>query len=320
MRHLILLPVLASVIISCAGEEEQLSENTKEEVQDTIIVEDEHNGFQLLQTSCFSCHSHDASYSATAAPNMAEVKRAYLSEYPVEDDFVAMMVDFLSDPSEEKAIMNSSVEQFGVMPNMGLTEGQNEAVARYLYQSTIEDSSWYSLKYPLEKAKYLVDPKDMSYVDRGFQFAMSTKSVLGKNLKGKIKSEGTDGALTFCNVKALHLTDSMAAEFGVSIKRVSDKNRNPNNAANAYELEIIESFKRYLEDGKEIVPTTVEGDELVTGYYPILTNQMCMQCHGSQDEIKSSTAQLIKEKYPMDKATGYGINELRGIWVVEMQK
>ena len=53
-------------------------------------------------------------------------------------------------------------------------------------------------------------------------------------------------------------------------------------------------------------------------YYPIVTNAMCMQCHGKKDlQIKPETLAAIGEFYPEDKATGYGENELRGIWVVE---
>jgi len=46
---------------------------------------------------------------------------------------------------------------------------------------------------------------------------------------------------------------------------------------------------------------------------------MCMQCHGSENEqIDNNTLAKINELYPDDKATGYGVGELRGIWVVEM--
>lgn len=50
-----------------------------------------------------------------------------------------------------------------------------------------------------------------------------------------------------------------------------------------------------------------------------MTNGMCLQCHGTiGQEVSSETFTKIKELYPKDRATGYGLNELRGIWVVEM--
>ncbi|MCB9222794.1 MAG: DUF3365 domain-containing protein [Crocinitomicaceae bacterium] len=310
--------LLTSFLLSCGDSYDQYTEDLNNNDEETLT--EDHNGFQLLETSCFSCHNPDANASAVTAPNMAEVKRVYLAQHESEEDFVDAITSFLSDPSKEKAIMKDAVENFGVMPNMSFGKAMSEAVGRYLYSSTIQDSGWYANSYALEKAKNLKDPSEMSYLDRGFQFAMSTKSVLGKNLKGKINTEGTDGALEFCNLNAFHLTDSMATEFGVKIKRVSDKNRNPNNLANNDELAIIQSFKEQLEKGEEITSTTKEMDNVVIGYYPILTNDMCLQCHGTSKEIKPSTAELIKQKYPNDKGIGYGVNQLRGIWVVEMQK
>jgi hypothetical protein len=55
-------------------------------------------------------------------------------------------------------------------------------------------------------------------------------------------------------------------------------------------------------------------------YYPILTNAMCLQCHGKPEEdIKPSTLSKLHMLYPQDKGVGYEENELRGIWVVEME-
>ena len=59
----------------------------------------------------------------------------------------------------------------------------------------------------------------------------------------------------------------------------------------------------------------------MTGYYPITTQAMCLQCHGNpESDIAPETLSAIERFYPEDLATGYGENELRGIWVVEMAK
>ena len=57
------------------------------------------------------------------------------------------------------------------------------------------------------------------------------------------------------------------------------------------------------------------------GYYPIVTKAMCLQCHGKKDiNISSTTYATIRKLYPSDKAIGYGENELRGLWAIEMVK
>ena len=158
------------------------------------------------------------------------------------------------------------------------------------------------------------------YSDIGFEYATTTKQTLGKNLTGAIMEGGTIHALDFCNVQAMPLTDSMSKLYNATINRVSDKPRNQNNAANAKELEQIDYYKGLIAEGKtgkDIQPNVeIKGDK-VHFYYPILTNEMCLQCHGAKNEVvKPETLAMLAELYPEDKATGYGDNEVRGIWSV----
>jgi nitrate reductase cytochrome c-type subunit len=150
---------------------------------------------------------------------------------------------------------------------------------------------------------------------------MQTKGVLGKNLREAINSNGAANAVSFCSLKAIHLTDSVALSLNAKIKRVSDKNRNPQNRANKEELNYIENTKLAIAQGKQPKPKLTEFVDKHIGYYPILTNEMCLQCHGKLDtDISPNTFSKIKELYPNDLAIGYETNELRGIWVVEMDK
>jgi hypothetical protein len=57
------------------------------------------------------------------------------------------------------------------------------------------------------------------------------------------------------------------------------------------------------------------------GYYPIVTNAMCLQCHGTEGvDISPSTQAVIDRQYPDDQATGYGEKQLRGLFVVTMNR
>ena len=158
-----------------------------------------------------------------------------------------------------------------------------------------------------------------NYLEIGQKIAFATKGVLGKNLMEAINTKGTEHALSFCSTKAISLTDSMSVVLNAKIKRVSDKNRNPDNECNEAELSYILATKLALAENKETPPLlTTLGDKLI-GYYPIITNQMCMQCHGQPEtEVLPQTLSKIGMLYPQDKALGYNVNELRGIWVVEM--
>ena len=145
--------------------------------------------------------------------------------------------------------------------------------------------------------------------------AEQTKKNLVGNLTKQISENGAEKALEFCNVNAIPLTQKLEAENGVMVKRVSDKNRNPDNTANETELKIIEQFKTQLAKKEELKATMENG----VFYAPITTNAMCLQCHGSEKEMKPEVLAKIKSFYPNDKALGYKENELRGLMVINKE-
>jgi len=159
-----------------------------------------------------------------------------------------------------------------------------------------------------------------SYAQIGLDIAFSTKAQLGKNLMGTMKKKGTKEALQFCNVRAIPLTDSMATVHHARITRVSDKTRNPNNKANETELKNIEAFKNALANGDEITPILETKNDSVYFYYPIVTNGMCLKCHGNQDSIENDVLASLKNLYPTDTALGYSENQVRGIWSISFKE
>jgi len=162
---------------------------------------------------------------------------------------------------------------------------------------------------------------EINYEEIGLQYAFATKKELGKNLMGTIKNKGVNSAVTFCNERAYFITDSMSSAFNAKIKRVSDKPRNPENEANKKELIHIEAFKNMLSEEQEIEPILEESDTTVNFYYPIITNAMCLQCHGTENnQMKPDVYKTIKALYPLDQAIGYGENQVRGIWSISFEK
>ncbi|MCP9767121.1 DUF3365 domain-containing protein [Lacihabitans sp. LS3-19] len=159
------------------------------------------------------------------------------------------------------------------------------------------------------------------YLDLGKNISSTTQAVLGKNLMNAMAKGGPEYALEFCNSKAYPLTDSMALVHKTSIKRVSDKARNPLNQANRLEKSIIVSVKEQLKNGESPKSEIREVKGKMVAYYPIVTNAMCLQCHGKVNQtVQQKTFDKINDYYPKDQALGYDVNQLRGLWVVEMQK
>lgn len=172
-------------------------------------------------------------------------------------------------------------------------------------------------KIPVSK----ITTEDTIYLEAGKKLAAETQATLAKNLTNAISTGGTEYAVTFCNTQAVTLTDSMSHVLNARIKRVSDKPRNPANLANEVQAEYIAASIHKLQKGERPEPTIKESNGKIVALYPIITNSMCLQCHGTKDtEINAETLNKINTLYPLDKATGYGINQVRGLWVVELIK
>lgn len=159
------------------------------------------------------------------------------------------------------------------------------------------------------------------WIGEGKKIAESAQKALGENLIAALQEGGPTYAVEFCNSEAIPLTDSASLAMNVDLKRVSDKNRNPVNRANEEELQFINYAKEQLAKGEEIHPAIKESGGQIVGLYPIITNEMCLNCHGRRgEEILDDTYEKIKHLYPEDLATGYRSGEIRGLWVVTMDE
>ena len=148
-----------------------------------------------------------------------------------------------------------------------------------------------------------------------------TKKTLGGELKAAIERGGIEEAVTYCNVHALSLTDSIGKRYTATVKRVTDKPRNPANAATDAELAQLEQWRKLLAEGDQRVVTVDETPEARNFYMPIKIESLCLNCHGVPGETLSPENQaLIAAKYPNDLATGYQLGDLRGLWHISFKK
>ena len=161
---------------------------------------------------------------------------------------------------------------------------------------------------------------DSLLLEKGKMIAQSTQKVLGKNLMLNIQKNGPIGAVAFCNEKAYPLTDSMALVHHAKIKRVTDKPRNQNNKASKKELAYVAFFKSKINNNESYEPIVTNENGKTSFYSPIVTNTMCLNCHGvPETNIDPKVTQLLNDKYPYDEAIGYKENEVRGIWSISFK-
>jgi cytochrome c553 len=299
-----LVLLLAISLIACQQNEDQ-------GINKELLSE----GKSLIETKCQSCHTLPGSDMPRLAPPFKAVKNHYMDENTSYETFHAGIEAFLKNPSLETSEMPGAVNKFGLMPKLALSDQEIEAIAYYLFYKNLNKKDGKGHAKKGKKGDQVNHPEELK---NGMKFALQTKKALGKNLMKAINDGGSAYAVQFCNTRALPITDSMATELGVHIRRVSDKPRNAGNQANEKEMEIIRKMKMSL---AETGNAHGQYDSISRiGYYPIMTNALCTQCHGTEQDINEETRQILSKLYPNDKATGYTENQLRGIWVVEEKK
>lgn len=162
----------------------------------------------------------------------------------------------------------------------------------------------------------------------GKKVAAQAFQLLSGQLMGAMAKGGPTHAIDFCSTRALALTAAVGSSNRVVLHRVSHAPRNPANAANPLEQELITRFQAEVRLGTNQPPvppapvlrTNTTGATVF--YAPIvLSNPLCLQCHGTPGrEIATATAEAIGQRYPQDRATGFRMGDVRGLWKVEIEK
>lgn len=169
-----------------------------------------------------------------------------------------------------------------------------------------------------QKKSENIDPQ----ITQGKEIIYGTIDVLTHELKQAMRRGGVKEAVPYCNTQAISLTEKMAKKYHAEVRRTSLKNRNPQNKPNAQETAIIAQYEQEMTMGKKLQPKLTKlADGRTMFNAPILTRAVCLNCHGVVgQQVSKSNYQIIQSLYPQDKATGYKVAELRGIWSVIFEK
>ncbi len=304
------LIAIAFFFLSCKDNNKKYKEQSPIEK-----AEASHPGQKLMQNYCYVCHAPQGSGQANRiAPPVVQIQNYYIGENTSFEDFKEEFISFLNNPTVEKAKMKGAVKKYGLMPYQRYPEEVLIQIAEYLYQNNPLDETKPKQRRQRDRASQEFSIEEKTAL--GMEYANTTRQLLGQNLMGAIQQEGVMHALEFCNIEAMPLTAKMEKEHHAQIKRVSDRPRNPNNSANEEETTYIAHFQKQLDAGQEPTPIVLPEGNKTRFYFPITTNSMCLQCHGSPERIAPEVLERIDWLYPEDKATGYNENEVRGIFSI----
>jgi hypothetical protein len=152
------------------------------------------------------------------------------------------------------------------------------------------------------------------------QVLAETRSVLDGALQGGQPA----AALRVCASVAQNIARRHERE-GWRVRRVSEKVRNPADTPDADELTVLRAWQAEQRAGRltpaaEHQEIVTEGGRRYLSYMkPIfIAGPVCVQCHGAPDKLAPGVAEALKELYPMDRATGYSVGDLRGAITVKI--
>lgn len=149
--------------------------------------------------------------------------------------------------------------------------------------------------------------------------AKKLQSALLSELQAAMKEGGPPNAIQVCNTRAPGIAEEISRTSKLDIGRTSLKVRNPDNAADAWEKKVLESFEARKAKGED--PATLEHHEVVGNKFRYMkaivipADMPCLKCHGEQ--LDQAVQTKLKALYPNDKATGYKTGDLRGAITID---
>ncbi|MCB9639144.1 MAG: DUF3365 domain-containing protein [Myxococcales bacterium] len=148
--------------------------------------------------------------------------------------------------------------------------------------------------------------------------------LMMKTLKKELAGGSTSKAIEACRKTAPQVAREFGKKYNATIQRVSHRNRNPANLANAKEMRLIREFARRIQadDPNLKVLVTSKDKSQKTVYTPIiLAAPTCLKCHGSRKkDIDEDVLATLKQHYPKDRATGFKFGDIRGLWKITFTK
>ncbi len=144
---------------------------------------------------------------------------------------------------------------------------------------------------------------------------------LKAELSGAMEADGPLAALSVCHEAAPAIAADLSRSSGWSVARTSLKPRNASSAPDEYERAVMNSFSARIANGESaagmVSAEVVEqkGHRVFRFVKAIPTASNCLICHGG--DVKPELKQKISELYPDDRATGFKLGDMRGVFTLQ---
>ncbi len=162
---------------------------------------------------------------------------------------------------------------------------------------------------------------DNALVGSARAISMELAGKLKAQLEAALKEGGPQAALGICNTVAPEIAAEVSERLGGRVGRTALKVRNPKNAPDAFETDVLKRFAEEMSqgaDGSKLEHAEiVETDGVRTFRYMKaipMAAQPCAACHGQA--VAPELMRSIRNLYPEDQATGFRPGDLRGAFTI----
>ena len=148
----------------------------------------------------------------------------------------------------------------------------------------------------------------------------SFADALQKQLGSAMEIGGPTAAIEVCKIAAPDIAAEALEERGWRIGRTSLKLRNPANAPDAWELDVLRDFEARRTAGEDPAGIdhaefVVRGDKRTFRYMKAIgTQPVCTVCHGTS--IAPEVAAALDALYLEDRARGFKVGDIRGAFSI----
>lgn len=174
-----------------------------------------------METNCYIYHNPTTSQEYRIVAPMIAVKQYYISAYTTKKALIASKQSWIKNSTKKNAKMLGAIEKFAIIPKTPYPAETIKQIVEYIYDHDMEQPDWFKNYYNdklgdrnrqavmnrQKKRQSQTLSKDLSYDQRGLEYALNTKAVLVQNLMDTMQRKDVLEALSFYNKQAYSLTN-----------------------------------------------------------------------------------------------------------------
>jgi hypothetical protein len=148
----------------------------------------------------------------------------------------------------------------------------------------------------------------------GSAAAKGLSESLRERLLAAMASGDHVAAVQACSAMAMPLThaESQKHPTVVELRRVTMRPRNPANAADAMDAQVLAALSEQKTPTPLLVERTIGNQNGLALYTPIRMQPLCLSCHGPRENLPENLQELLSTLYPNDRAFNYADGDFRG--------